>query len=266
MNEVAATPDQARVDALLRSAAQVRADQPEVESGTRSWRRFAITAVYSVALGGLALAAVHAAGDATPVRADGGADGALFSLTNQDRASNGVRSLNGNGSLAAIAEAGRYNGCGFPVNGRSADMIQRNYFAHPILGCGQVVFSMMSAYGVHYLSAGENIGWNTGGSTSAINVAFMNSSEHRSNILNPNYTDLGVGSATSGSSAWTGGGGSGSGRCGHCRTAASGALVSAGITMLMAGSSALVGLRRRRGPRAVCDGCDASVDEVALQH
>ena len=107
MDEVAATPDQARVDALLRSAAQVRADQPEVESGTRSWRRFAITAVYSVALGGLALAAVHAAGDATPVRADGGADGALFSLTNQDRASNGVRSLNGNGSLAAIAEAGR---------------------------------------------------------------------------------------------------------------------------------------------------------------
>jgi uncharacterized protein YkwD len=209
MDEVAATPDQARVDALLRSAAQVRADQPEVESGTRSWRRFAITAVYSVALGGLALAAVHAAGDATPVRADGGADGALFSLTNQDRASNGVRSLNGNGSLAAIAEAGRYNGCGFPVNGRSADMIQRNYFAHPILGCGQVVFSMMSAYGVHYLSAGENIGWNTGGSTSAINIAFMNSSEHRSNILNPNYTDLGVGSATSGSSAWTGGGGGG---------------------------------------------------------
>ena len=67
---------------------------------------------------------------------------------------------------------------------------------------------MMQAFGVHYLSAGENIGWNTGGSTSAINNEFMNSSEHRSNILNPNFTDLGVGSATSGSSAWTGGGGS----------------------------------------------------------
>ena len=48
---------------------------------------------------------------------------------------------------------------GSACTGAPIDMIRRNYFAHPILGCGQFVFSMMQAYGVHYRSAGENIGW-----------------------------------------------------------------------------------------------------------
>jgi uncharacterized protein YkwD len=179
----------------------------------RSWRRIATTAAYLVVLGGVTIAALHAAGDATPVRADGAADGALFSLTNQDRASNGIRSLGGNGTLGGIGEGSRYNGCGFPVNGRSVDMIQRNYFAHPILNCGgRLVFSMMQAFGVRYQSAGENIGWNTygdaGTAASQINSAFMNSPDHRANILNGNFTALGVGSANSGSAAWSGGGGS----------------------------------------------------------
>ena len=170
-------------------------------------------AAYLVALAGVSIAALHAVGDATPVRADGSADGALFSLTNQDRASNGVRSLGGNGTLGGIGEGSRYNGCGFPVNGRSVDMIQRNYFAHPILNCGgRLVFSMMQAFGVRYQSAGENIGWNTygdaGTAASQINSAFMNSPDHRANILNGNFTALGIGSANSGSAAWSGGGGS----------------------------------------------------------
>ena len=88
----------------------------------------------------------------------------------------------------SIGENARYDCNGIEVNGRSDDMIQRNYFAHPILGCGQLVFSMMSAFGVHYKSAGENIGWVSGeGSATAaadyINGAFMNSPDHRSNIL-----------------------------------------------------------------------------------
>ncbi len=204
--------DRDRWDELTRSAELVRASDHLLDAAQRSWRRFAITAAYLVVLGGVTVGALHAVSTATPVRADGSADGALFSLTNQDRASNGVRSLGGNGTLGAIGEGARYNGCGFAVNGRSVDMIQRNYFAHPIKDCGQLVFSMMQAFGIHYQSAGENIGWNTygdgGTAASQINSAFMNSPDHRSNILNPNFTALGVGSDNSGSAAWSGGGGS----------------------------------------------------------
>ncbi|MDQ6846896.1 MAG: hypothetical protein M3019_04850 [Candidatus Dormibacteraeota bacterium] len=198
---------------LTRTAALVRAEDEDIFTTPRSWRRSVTAATYLVALAGVSIAALHAVGNATPVRADSGADSALFSLTNQDRASNGVRSLGGNGTLGGIGEGSRYNGCGFGVNGRSVDMIQRNYFAHPILNCGgQFVFSMMQAFGIRYQSAGENIGWNTygdsGTAASQINSAFMNSPDHRANILNGNFTALGVGSANSGSAAWTGGGGS----------------------------------------------------------
>ncbi len=129
-------PDRARWEELTRTAALVRASDDALVATPRSWRRVVTTAAYLVALAGLTIAALHAAGNATPVRADGSADGALFSLTNQDRSSNGVRSLGGNGTLGGIGEGSRYNGCGFAVNGRSDDMIQRNYFAHPILNCG----------------------------------------------------------------------------------------------------------------------------------
>lgn len=212
MTAAASAIDQARWDELIRTAALVRAADPAPTSSRGSWRRAATTVASLLALAGLTIAALHAATTATVARADGSADAALFSLTNQDRTSNGVRSLNGNGTLGGIGESSRYNGCGFAVNGRSFDMIQRNYFAHPILGCGQLVFSMMQAFGVHYLSAGENIGWNSySGSAlaaSQINSAFMASPEHRANILNGNFTDLGIGSDNSGSVAFTGGGGS----------------------------------------------------------
>src|SRR5258708_8162229 len=140
------------------------------------------------------------------------ADQALFSLTNQARSSNGLHALLWHSTLSAIGESKPYGGCGLNVKGRSSDMIQRNYFAPPILNCGQYVFSMMSASGINYRSAGENIGWDSGtgdaaSSASYINQQFMNSTEHRDNILNTSYTHLGVGTDfTSGS--WSGGGGS----------------------------------------------------------
>jgi uncharacterized protein YkwD len=192
-------------DALAASAAAVRAGGDEPATTPGSWRRLVISTVYTAVLAGVVILALHAVGTATPVRADGGADSALFSYTNQDRASNGVRSLSWNGTLGNIGEGGRYGGCGFTVYGRAVDMINRNYFAHPIAGCGQLVFSMMSAFGVPYRSAGENIGFNGAGAAS-INTSFMNSADHRANILNGNYTSLGVGSDNSGSRYWTGAG------------------------------------------------------------
>ena len=125
----------------------------------RAIRPLAMTGGLAVACG---LAALHLAGTTGTAIANGGHDSQLFSLTNQDRTSNGVHSLSFSGTLQNIGEGAPYNCNGIQVHGRSVDMIRRNYFAHPILGCGQYVFSMMQAFGVHYRSAGENIGWEAG--------------------------------------------------------------------------------------------------------
>jgi uncharacterized protein YkwD len=200
-------------DKLQQTAQAVRADavvSVEKRPGRRlleTVRPYLMTAGVLAACG---LAVAHLAGTTNIASANGGADSTLFSLTNSDRTSNGVHSLVQSGTLESIGENARYDCNGIEVNGRSDDMIQRNYFAHPILGCGQLVFSMMQAFGVHYKSAGENIGWVSGeGSATAaadyINGAFMNSPDHRSNILDGNYTEMGVGSDESAPGVtWTG--------------------------------------------------------------
>ena len=187
--------------------AATRGDNARSHAWRAPLRRAALVAAAVAAAAASALLAHHA----VPAMADATADQDLFSLTNQDRASNGLHALVWHSTLSAIGESKPYGGCGFNVNGRSYDMIQRNYFAHPILNCGgQLVFSMMSAFGVNYRSAGENIGWDSGAGDAAssatyINQEFMNSTEHRDNILNAGYTHLGVGSDLSPSGyTWTG--------------------------------------------------------------
>jgi uncharacterized protein YkwD len=198
-------------DELLRTASAVRATPsfPEAApmAGGRLRRAARPIAVGAVLLTAAGLAVLHLAGTAGLASANGGYDSQLFSLTNQDRTSNGVHSLAFSGTLQNIGEGAPYNCRGIRVSGRSVDMIGRNYFAHPILGCGQLVFSMMQAYGVRYRSAGENIGFESGYQNPAgyINGQFMNSPDHRSNILNGSYTEMGVGSYESGSApSWTG--------------------------------------------------------------
>jgi uncharacterized protein YkwD len=136
----------------------------------------------------------------------GTAEQQLFALVNQDRTSNGLPALLPQATLSNIGRAAPYSGCSFPVSGRSADMIARQYFSHTILSCGsQNVFSMMQSYSVAYLAAGENIGWNNysdAGSVTQINQSFMNSPAHRANILNPSFTHLGIG-AWAASGSWT---------------------------------------------------------------
>jgi uncharacterized protein YkwD len=198
---------------LVRTAATVRAEpglslEPRPRRDLSGMVRPMLTT--SAVLVAAALAVLHLAGTTSQASANSGADSTLFSLTNSDRASNGVHSLAFSGTLESIGENARYNCDGIVVSGRSDDMIERNYFAHPILGCGQYVFSIMQAYGIHYRSAGENIGWVSGESSgnsaaSYINGAFMNSPDHRSNILDPNYTEMGAGSDESAPGVtWTG--------------------------------------------------------------
>ena len=134
-------------------------------SGRRLRRALRPVAMACGVLAACGLAALHLAGTTGVVDANGSARTRSSSRsTNSDRTSNGVHSLvTFSGTLENIGEGAPLRlQRASQVDGRSYDMIQRNYFAHPILGCGQYVFSMMQAFGIHYQSAGENIGWVSG--------------------------------------------------------------------------------------------------------
>ena len=61
----------------------------------------------------------------------------------------------------------------------------------------EVLFDMMKQFGIRYQEAGENIAARQPSPQQVI-VEWMNSEGHRRNILNPNYTHLGVGYARGG--------------------------------------------------------------------
>ena len=60
---------------------------------------------------------------------------------------------------------------------------------------------MLSSFGISYRAAGENIAIGYATPEAVVN-AWMNSPGHRANILNPSYTQLGVGYVADGS-YWT---------------------------------------------------------------
>jgi uncharacterized protein YkwD len=101
-----------------------------------------------------------------------------FDLLNADRAKNGLSALKLNSQLTTLG--GNY----------AQDMINRNYFSHNNPE-GQTPFDRMKNAGISYTYAGENIAINN--NVTAAETAFMNSSGHKANILNKNYTDVGVG-------------------------------------------------------------------------
>jgi uncharacterized protein YkwD len=122
-----------------------------------------------------------------PVSTLGGAAGVQFSLVNQDRAANGVAGLRFSGALARVAQY------------RAQDMLNRGYFSHYDPATGQLAFSaLMHLWGIPYTTAGENIAWSTNPSMGEINTMFMNSPEHRANILNGAYHQAGIGVAGNG--------------------------------------------------------------------
>jgi uncharacterized protein YkwD len=122
-----------------------------------------------------------------PVSSVGGAAGVEFSLVNQDRAANGAAPLSWSSALARVAQY------------RAQDMLNRNYFSHYDPATGQLAFAaLLRLWGIPYATAGENIAWSTSPSMANINVMFMNSPEHRANILNRAYHRAGIGVASNG--------------------------------------------------------------------
>ena len=76
-------------------------------------------------------------------------------------------------------------------------MRDNNYFSHDSPRYGSP-FEMLQSFGVKYSSAGENIAAGQKNAQQVMND-WMNSSGHRANILNKNYTELGVGFVEGGS-------------------------------------------------------------------
>lgn len=104
---------------------------------------------------------------------------AVLKLVNAERKKAGVQPLTLSDKLTNIAYM------------KAKDMADKNYFSHESPTYGSP-FNMLKQFGVSYSYAGENI---AAGQRSAEEVmnSWMNSSGHKANILNKNYTQLGVG-------------------------------------------------------------------------
>ena len=105
-------------------------------------------------------------------------------LVNEERAKNGLKPLSENWELSRVA---RY---------KSQDMVDNRYFSHTSPTYG-TPFQMIRAFGLTYRTAGENIAYGQRTPQTVVN-AWMNSSGHRANILNPSYTQIGVGYVANG--------------------------------------------------------------------
>lgn len=115
----------------------------------------------------------------------------VVKLVNVERSKQGLQPLTENWQLSRVA---RY---------KSADMATKNYFSHTSPTYGSP-FRMMESFGIKYSSAGENIAYGQK-TPQQVMTAWMNSPGHRSNIMSPSYTQIGVGYATnkSGTPYWT---------------------------------------------------------------
>lgn len=112
----------------------------------------------------------------------------VVELTNKERAKYSLPALATDKPLMAAARE------------KSKDMQVNNYFSHTSPTYGSP-FDRMKALGISYKTAGENI---AKGQTSAAQVveAWMNSEGHRANILNKDFTHIGVGYVKQGH-VWT---------------------------------------------------------------
>ena len=104
---------------------------------------------------------------------------AVLKLVNAERKKAGLQPLTLSNKLTNIAYT------------KAKDMAEKNYFSHQSPTYGSP-FDMLKQFGVSFSAAGENI---AAGQKSAEEVmnSWMNSSGHKANILNANYTQIGVG-------------------------------------------------------------------------
>ena len=112
----------------------------------------------------------------------------VVELTNKERAKYGVPALQLDTNLSKVART------------KSMDMKTKGYFDHNSPTYGSP-FDMMKQFGITYKTAGENIAMGQRTPEEVVN-AWMNSEGHRANILNANFTHIGVGYVAEGN-YWT---------------------------------------------------------------
>jgi uncharacterized protein YkwD len=103
----------------------------------------------------------------------------VINLTNQSRVQFSEVALTENSELDKAAQA------------KADDMLAKGYFAHNTPD-GKTPWDFIVAAGYSYLEAGENLAVNF---TQAedVQTAWMNSPEHKANILNKNFQEIGIG-------------------------------------------------------------------------
>ena len=106
---------------------------------------------------------------------------ALVDEANQSRSANGLPGLQEDPLLDAAAQA------------KANDMVANNYFAHTS-PAGLTPWYWFAQVGYNFDYAGENLAVNFSDSEDVTN-AWMNSPEHRANILDANYTEIGMATA-----------------------------------------------------------------------
>ncbi len=103
----------------------------------------------------------------------------VLELTNAERAKAGVGPLEWDDTLAELGRA------------HCEDMVSRDFFSHDNPD-GETPFDRMKKAGVSYRAAGENIAAGQYSPEAAVE-AWMSSPGHKQNILNAEFTSLGVG-------------------------------------------------------------------------
>lgn len=104
---------------------------------------------------------------------------AVLQLVNKERQKAGLSPLKLSSKLTDIA------------NTKAKDMAVKGYFSHESPTYGSP-FDMLKHFGVSFSYAGENIAAGQKTAEEVMN-SWMNSSGHKANILNKNYTEIGVG-------------------------------------------------------------------------
>ena len=112
----------------------------------------------------------------------------VIHLINEIRVKYGLNTLSTNTKLSQVARL------------KSQDMQAKGYFSHTSPTYGSP-FEMMKKFGITYRYAGENIAYGQRTPQQVVD-AWMNSSGHRANILNANFTQIGMGYVATGN-YWT---------------------------------------------------------------
>lgn len=106
----------------------------------------------------------------------------LVNLTNKDRAAANISELKVNPILEKAAQM------------KADDMVAKSYFAHNSPD-GKTPWYWFKQAGYTYIYAGENLAVNFQDSEE-VQTAWMNSTSHRLNIVNPRFTEIGIATST----------------------------------------------------------------------